>query len=195
MFRQCCMMCLCAALVLPTMAFSEASVCEVKASPGTLSRFIASTDPSLFTAGTTETCGWIVGSAATAQQIDLYQRLAPKGHLKTVAGATVGGIVQPLSLVEMVQSEKDAVDQARADQKAKQDAWKAEAQAPNVCKYQLPSDVDTLIETMRTNMQADINGMSLSAADKQKLGSALNRLVNSVGQVATCDAARVGGGN
>lgn len=180
-------------LLVPQLASSEAVVCGVTATTGKFSRFVPAADLSRFVAGTTETCNHIRGDVATAQQIDLYNTV-PARHLKVVVDTLVGEAVQPLSMAEMTQSEKDAVDTAITDEVNRKKGWKNETETPGICKYQTVDQIDTKVDQVKTNNQNNINATSFSAGDKQQLITLSNRLTEAIRQVTTCDAARAGGG-
>lgn len=180
-------------LVVPPIVYAEAVVCGVTATPGQFSRFLPSADLSRFVAGSTETCNHIRGDAATAQQIDLYTTV-PVRHIKVVVDTVVGGTVQPLSMAEMSQSEKQTVDEAMTTKVNEKKAWKDEANTPGVCKYNAPGTVDDKIDQIKINNQNNINATSFSAADKQELLNLSNRLTEALREAVMCDVARAGGG-
>lgn len=180
-------------VLCPVLASASAVVCAVTATPSKVSRFNPSSEPSRFVVGTTETCGWIVGDAATAQQIDLW-RTVPFQYLKVVPNATIGGEVQPQSLAEMDATEKQQVDTLIAEEQARRAAWNTELETAGVCKYNTPAEIDTKIDQVKTNNQNNINAMSLSATDKQQLITVTNRLSEGLRQISKCDAARASGG-
>lgn len=182
-----------ALILVPQLVHSEAVVCGITATTGKFSRFLPSADLSRFVAGSTETCNHIRGDAATAQQIDLYNTV-PVRHIKVVLDTLVHEAVQPLSMAQMTQSEKDTVDAAISTEVGKKQAWKAETNTPGVCKYNSPDEIDTKVDQVKTNNIANIDGTTFSEADKQQLRSLSNRLTEAIRQVVTCDAARAGGG-
>lgn len=182
-----------ALLLLPGVAWGEAYVCGLTATTGKFSRFVPSSDPSRFVAGQSETCSQIQGEQGTADQIDLYQS-TPVRYIKVVIDATVGGVVQPLSMLEMDTGEKEQVDNAIAAEMARREAWQSEVQTPGVCKYNDPATVDAKVDQVKLNNQNNINATSFSAADKQQLISLSNRLTEAIRQAVMCDVARAGGG-
>lgn len=180
-------------LLLPSLGWAETFVCEITATPGKFSRFVPSIDPTKMKAHGNETCGQIQGDTATAEQRDLVQRV-PQRYLKVVTNATVGGVVQPLSMAEMDPTEQNAVDTAITDEVTRLQSWKTELETPAVCKYNTPTEIDTKVNQFKTNNEQTIQGMTLGASDKTALITVMNRIAEGLRQVTKCDAARASGG-
>lgn len=175
-------------LALPTLASAEAMVCEMTATPGTLSRFVATVDPTQFVVHGSETCDYIRGESATAAQITLYNTV-PGKYVKTVAQATVAGTVQPLALAEKSPAEKQAIDDALAAEAAQKQAYKAEVES-TTCKYNNLDEVTTKSTTFRRNMDAVIESVTNVTTTRAALHELMDRVVLTMAtNLARCDLA------
>ena len=86
------------------------------------------------------------------------------------------------------------IDDFVTGQVSERQAWADEANTPGVCKYNTPTEIDTKIDQVKANNDAEVDAMTLVAADKTHLKTTLRRLAEGLRQVTTCDAARAGGG-
>ena len=116
-----------------------------------------------------------VSTGDTPGQQTILSGAIPKRYLKVV-----GGLV-----VEKTQGEKDAVDAALAAAQATQEALETEANDPN-CRNVRLEQLDTFFDTLATNLQGDIDGISNIATAKTELADAFQRVVVVLRKLAKC---------
>jgi hypothetical protein len=120
--------------------------------------------------------------AQPAQPATKYLHVVP-------APPTAGGLA-----VLFDEAGMQAIDDYVTGQQNKQQSWYAETQTPGVCQYNVPTDIDTKVAQMTTAITTDIQAMTLTPADKQRLTAIMDRVTQGLAEVVMCDAARVGGG-
>jgi len=164
-------------VLIATPAFAEDFVCVLTAG-GTLTRYVASVDPTKIAPSPTETCTQVSKANTPAQRTLL--NTVPRKYLKASGGL----------LVEMDAAEKGTVDAAAAAKAATRTALETEAATQDLCSSATLADINTKFTTLRAALQTDIDAITTITNAKTELSDMMDRLILAQQKIVRCLLAR-----